>query len=130
MTSAESRAVGAEIRAVLAKHPEVHLAILFGSVARGEERPESDVDLAVDRGLPLGPEEKMELISALAIATGRSVDLIDLHTIGEPLLGQVLKDGILLVGDRADYARLISKHVFEATDFLPYRQRIFEERRA
>ena len=32
---------------VLAKHPCVRLAVLFGSLARGQERPESDIDLAL-----------------------------------------------------------------------------------
>jgi predicted nucleotidyltransferase len=35
------------IRAVFARHPEITTVKLFGSRAKGTERPESDVDLAL-----------------------------------------------------------------------------------
>ena len=68
-----------QVQAALAKHPEVELAIVFGSVARGEARRDSDVDVAVQLSTPLGADEKMELIADIAAVTGRPVDLIDLR---------------------------------------------------
>ena len=53
MTRADAPAFGLDARAlallrdVLARHPEVREARVFGSRAQGRHRPESDVDLAL-----------------------------------------------------------------------------------
>jgi uncharacterized protein len=107
----------------------LRLAILFGSIAAARENPESDIDIAVDCGRPLTSEEKLELINDLAFATGRPVDLIDLTTVGEPMLGQILQTGIRILGTKAHFAALLRKHLFDSADFLPYRRRILESRR-
>ncbi len=67
-------------------------------------------------------------MAALAECTGRPVDLIDLQTTGEPLLGQILKHGKRLLGEDALYAELIKRHVFAEADFMPYYRRILMER--
>jgi uncharacterized protein len=117
------------IRAALASQAGVRMLILFGSLATGRENPESDIDLAIDTGRTLVAESKMALIGKLAKCTGRPVDLIDLRTVGEPLLGQILKYGKRLAGDDRAYAELIKRHVFEEADFMPYYRRILAERR-
>ncbi|MHB1283971.1 MAG: nucleotidyltransferase domain-containing protein, partial [Metallibacterium scheffleri] len=45
--------LASQLRAVLARHPQVNFAMLFGSLARGTARPDSDLDLAVGAGRPL-----------------------------------------------------------------------------
>jgi predicted nucleotidyltransferase len=117
------------IRKVLERHTRVRLAILYGSLASGHARRESDLDLAVDTGEPLGAEEKMALIGDLAQEIGRPVDLVDLCTAGEPLLGQIITRGRRVMGSDMHYAEMIRKHVFDAADFMPYRTRILSERR-
>lgn len=117
------------IHATLAPYPEVRLAILFGSLALDRGRYDSDVDLAVDVGRPLEIKEMMAMIEELAEHTGRPVDLIDLQTIGEPLLGQILKHGKRILGEDYLYAELIKRHVFDEADFMPYHRRILKERR-
>jgi predicted nucleotidyltransferase len=117
------------IRTTLAPYAGIRLAILFGSLATGLGRNDSDVDLAIDMGKPLNFEEKMALIGELAKSTGRPIDLIDLQVVGEPLLGQILKHGKRLVGVDSVYAELIKRHVFDETDFMPYIRRILSERR-
>ncbi len=118
------------IQGVLSRHPAIQLAILFGSGARGVERFESDVDLAVDAGRPLDLAERMALMGDLADATGRPVDLIDLTSAGEPLLGQILKHGIRIRGSAAHFGTLLSRHLVDEADFLPLRNRILDERRS
>lgn len=113
----------------LAEHGGVRLAILFGSRATGRAAAHSDLDLAVQMAAPLTAEEKIALIERIAEATGMPVDLIDLKRVGEPLLGQILKHGVRLIGSDTDYASLLSRHLFDAADFLPYRNRILAERR-
>lgn len=117
------------IRWVLSRHPYIHLAVLFGSLARNSAHPDSDLDLAVDAGRPLVEHEKIQLIAELAQALGRPVDLIDVSSIGEPLLGQIVTTGKRILGDDTHYALMLSKHLFNQADFMPYQNRILKERR-
>ena len=113
---------------VLSRFPQVRLAILFGSCAKGNATAASSLDLAVQADKPLDAELTIRLIGAIAEQLGRPVDLIDLRTAGEPLLGEVLK-GRRLLGSDASFARLITRHLLDAADFLPYRERILAQRR-
>jgi len=115
---------------VLARFPDISLAIVFGSMASGLQRDVSDLDIAVSASRPLTVEERIELTSALAESSGRPVDLIDLKCASEPLLGQILRHGKRLLGSNTEYAKLMSRHVFEQADFMPYRKRVLAERRA
>lgn len=117
------------LRQALTEHGGVRLAILFGSHASGRVTPDSDLDLAVQTSDPLTAADKIALIEKLAQATGLPIDLIALKHAGEPLLGQILKHGIRLLGSDEAYAALLTRHVFDAADFLPYRNRILAERR-
>jgi len=54
----------------------VSYAAVFGSVARGEERPESDVDILVRFGRPTGLVGYMRLIENLETLLERKVDLV------------------------------------------------------
>jgi len=117
------------LRKILTEHGGVRLAIMFGSQATGRTRAQSDLDLAVQTSAPLAATDKIALIEKLAQATGLPIDLIDLKRVGEPLLGQILKHGVRLLGSDEAYAVLLSRHVFDVADFLPYRNRILSERR-
>lgn len=119
----------ASLRDVLSQFPTLALALVFGSVALGRPRLDSDLDIAVSAGKPLSANEKMAMIAALAKRTGRPVDLIDLTTVSEPLLGQIIRHGRRLLGSDNSYGRLLSRHLFEQADFMPYRNRILAERR-
>jgi hypothetical protein len=66
---------------------------LFGSMARGDERSGSDVDLACE-GLP--PGRFFEAWGKLLLSTGREVDLLDLGEVKEPLRRRIEEEGILL----------------------------------
>jgi predicted nucleotidyltransferase len=113
----------------LKNHPEVKLAVLFGSLASGRGGPDSDVDVAVMGPLPLTAEQKYALMGDLAESSGRPVDLVDLQTAGEPILGQILRYGQRLIGDDETWAALLSRHLLDAADFMPYVDRALEERR-
>ncbi len=117
-----------ELTAFLDSQPDIRLAILFGSAAAGSLRPESDVDLAVQCDLPLTAARKAALISSVALISGRPVDLIDLHTAGQPLLGQVLQ-GKRLKGCPQQLAQLALHNVLDRADFLPLIERTLAERR-
>jgi predicted nucleotidyltransferase len=119
----------ARIQSTLQRHSGLELALVFGSVARGTARDDSDLDIGVQAARLLSARQKMDLIGDLAEALGRPVDLIDLRTVGEPLLGQILTHGHRVLGSADAHGRLLSRHLLDAADFLPYAQRIIDERR-
>jgi predicted nucleotidyltransferase len=117
------------IRDTLSEMPGIRLAILFGSVADNRETANSDIDLAVLMDTRINANQIIQIIEALASATGRAIDLIDLRTVGQPLLGQIITNGERIVGSDTRYAQLITKYLFDQADFLPYRNRILNDRR-
>nr|WP_324258047.1 nucleotidyltransferase domain-containing protein [Cellvibrio fontiphilus] len=117
------------ILSVLEKYPEINTAYIFGSVAKGTARPNSDLDIAAQSEKALTTEQHISLVEDLALATGRPIDLIDLKTAGEPLLGEILQ-GKKLLGSDSNHAELIKRHLFDSADFLPYVERMLAERRA
>lgn len=117
------------LREVFRDFAQIQLAILFGSVARGTATAHSDLDLAVTAKKPLQAQEKIQIIEALAVATGRPIDLVDVTHAPEPLLGQVLKHGRRILGSDAAYAQLLYRHLIEQADFVPLQNRILSERR-
>jgi predicted nucleotidyltransferase len=127
--SQSMQSLDVQLKEVLAHFPEIAFAMLFGSVALGNQRADSDLDIAVAAKKALTAHEKIALISALADSTGRPIDLIDLKLVSEPLLGQILRHGRRILGSDTLYGELISHHLFEQADFMPYRTRILAERR-
>jgi len=73
-----SLAVDAQVRGVLERFPALELALLFGSVATGRQRPDSDLDIAIAAKHRLTVDEKVDIIASLGEATGRPIDLVDL----------------------------------------------------
>ena len=122
-------AIQEQLLRALSGFPEIRLALLFGSRASGRPRADSDIDLAVLADSPLAPERRACLIEAVAQATGCPVDLVDLYHAPEPVLGEALK-GVRLLGNAAAHAQLVTRHVLNAADFLPLRERILTERRS
>jgi predicted nucleotidyltransferase len=114
----------------LAGHPEIRLAILFGSATSGRQTFESDVDVAVAARRALSAAERVEIVGRLAQATGRAVDLVDLTTASGPILNRALATGrLLFCTDRALYAEIIKRALYDDADLAPYRRRILAARR-
>ncbi len=127
--SQSTQTIDAQLKEVLSHFPNIAFAMLFGSVALGRQRADSDLDIAVSAKQALAAHEKIALVSALADCTGRPIDLIDLKVVSEPLLGQILRHGRRILGSDTLYGELISRHLFEQADFMPYRSRLLAERR-
>jgi len=104
-------------------------AIIFGSMAKGALKPESDIDIAIKTVSPLKTQKKIAFIESLANLLGRPVDLVDLRTVGEPLLGQILQYGKQVKGSDSNWASLALKHLYANEDFMPYVNRALRERR-
>jgi len=72
----EIRAKRDEIYAIARKHKAEKLWV-FGSCARKEERPDSDVDFLVKFGDSIGFFELFDFESEMSSEVGRKVDLIN-----------------------------------------------------
>ena len=112
----------APLRDLLASRSGILLAYVFGSLGEQDRQPgrDSDVDLAVAGAGPMESGDRLALMDDLATATGRPVDLVDLHTAGPVILTQALTRGTCLVKrDPALLARLIVRMWYLNEDFLP-----------
>ncbi len=107
----------------------LELAVIFGSVAQGTARFDSDLDIAVRYATPLNADEKLTLIRALGAASGRPVDLIDLRTAGPIVARQALTLGKRLFGTDADFVSQLSRTLMDYADFAPLIERTLRERR-
>jgi uncharacterized protein len=89
----------------------VRLAVLFGSMARGQEREDSDVDVLV----ALAEERPMylsHLAARLTRALERDVDVLSLthvRTHDPALLSTIMRDGRPLVDRDGSWPKLIAK---------------------
>jgi predicted nucleotidyltransferase len=86
-----------KIRAVLASCPTVQRAVIYGSRARGESRPGSDIDIALE-GSALTWEHQASLLQKLDdLLLPWKIDLCLLHTVSDVnLLVNIQRDGVLL----------------------------------
>ena len=94
----------------VAKRPEIQAAYVFGSVASGRARADSDVDVAVliDRRVPPGRilKYRLKLMADLGTALHRSdVDVVILNEASPLLAHRVLSQGTL-VFERSAPARV------------------------
>ena len=83
-----------------ARNEDAAAVYLFGSLARGEGGPDSDVDVAVLYGRPVDAGLaglKLALAGDLETRLGRRVDLVVLDSQPPDLVHRVLRDGLIVV---------------------------------
>ncbi len=127
-----ARGVDGEVANALRRYfddhaPEIAVAYLFGSTARGTARPESDVDLAVLPGDPAtGTLEALhlDLEDAIERHLGRTVQVVVLHLAPVDLVHRVLRDGVLVCErDRSKRIAFEVRARNEYFDLLPILER-------
>ena len=69
---------------------------LFGSVARGEDRPDSDVDFLVDFQPGSTLFDQAALVDALSTKLGRKVDVISSRALNRHLAHKIQKEAVTL----------------------------------
>jgi predicted nucleotidyltransferase len=92
-----------DLTRALRTEPNVRLAVLYGSVARGDDGPRSDIDLLVDLRAGTG-HAALGLADRLERRLGRSLDVARLPLVRDAsplLLLQALDEGRVLI-DRDD----------------------------
>jgi predicted nucleotidyltransferase len=101
----------AALRAALRTEPNVRLAVVYGSAARGDDTPGSDVDLLVSLQKD-APDAAVRLAVRLESALGREVDVARLNRVARTaplLLLQALDEGRVVV-DRDHEWPLLQAH--------------------
>jgi hypothetical protein len=83
------------IQRVAKKHGAQRIRV-FGSVARGEAGPQSDIDLLVDKGPQTSPWFPAGLILELEEALGRKVDVLTTNGLSPYLRERVLQEAVPL----------------------------------
>jgi uncharacterized protein len=89
------RAKQSEIESIAAKHGAGNLRV-FGSVARGDARENSDVDLLIDIVGPTTPWFPGGLLTDLESALGRRVDIVIARSLHPLLRESVLREAVPL----------------------------------
>lgn len=84
-------------------------ATIFGSVSRGAQRPDSDIDVAVSFGKPMTSDLRMALTGLVAEVAGRSVDLVDLEKAEGEILAQALGGTEILCDSPAARQRMATR---------------------
>lgn len=120
-----SEALLERLRTALTPRPEVLEAYLFGSTARGEAQPHSDVDVAVYVDAAVASDEGYGYAAALgaelmrALATDR-VDVVVLNRAPPLLYHRVLRDGVrVLARDLAATTTREGRALSRYCDYVP-----------
>lgn len=103
MNQAEREHILAAARdSLLTALPDVWAIYVFGSFARGEEWPSSDLDLAVLLPPARRIEDPLGVMSGVSARIHRDVDVVDLRRAGDVLRREVLLEGRTLYVSEAD----------------------------
>ncbi len=100
--SESERILDGALSVLRAALPDAWAIYVYGSFARGEQWPESDIDLAVL--LPPAQEipNLLDLMSKICQQTGRDTDVVNIRKIGNVLRHEILADGRSLYMSQPD----------------------------
>ena len=117
--------LAAACRELAAALPQAWAIYLYGSFARGDEWPDSDLDLAVLMPPAQRLPDRLRLSARVSRQIGREVDIADLRQAGLDLAMEVLREGRPLLIRRRD-ATLAweAQQLTDYADFQPRRAEI------
>ena len=115
------------LRQTAASLPEVRLAVLFGSTARGKAGPRSDMDIGVLLD-PDTPDTRSQVEYELGRAVGdRAVDVIFLKGAPPLLRFEIARDGVVLHQDQDGlWVDFKARAMIDWWDWEPIARRIEE----
>ena len=112
---------------LLSREPEIIAGYIYGSYARAESGPQSDLDLAVL--LPPGTHlvDKLALMAALSRQVHREVDVVNLREAGLDLIREVLRDGHKLFDRDKDHTLAWeAERMTDYSEFNPRRAELLD----
>ena len=106
---------------IFKKFPLIKAVYLFGSVAAGKERENSDLDLGIIPGSPDIHKQRLDILYELAKAGFSEVDLVFLDMDDIVLKYEVIRQNQLIYQtDDFDRGSTYSLIIRQYLDFLPY----------
>jgi uncharacterized protein len=123
-TLSRSQEMQRDIQAVL---PDAQAAWLFGSSARGMERKDSDIDVAVmfDANKRTDPWQLLKQAAELAARWGRDVDLVNIRAVPCVLQKEIIQDHQRLFALDAEAAD--NYELFSLAQYRNYNERFASE---
>jgi uncharacterized protein len=123
MTESERQAIFDTARdTVLAAMPEALAIYVYGSFSRGEDWPDSDLDIAV----LLPPEQRipdlLQLTGDISKCIHRDVDVVDLRRAGDVLRREVLESGRSLF--ESDPEKVLAWEASAMSRYAHYREEV------
>lgn len=91
--------ISKKIDPILKAH-DISYAGVFGSVARGEARPESDLDILVRPGRPTDLFEYFDLREELTLALGCEIDIVTEKNLNKYFRSSILNELKTIYGSR------------------------------
>jgi uncharacterized protein len=109
------------LRRALQAGPKLRLALVFGSAARDQAGPDSDVDVAI---LPEDPEltlaDELALQAQLSSTVAREVDLVRLDHCYPAIRWRVANEGLVLLANPAfEVSRFRARAGVEHAEYEP-----------
>ena len=104
--------------------------IIFGSRAKGRERPDSDLDLAAWRSSKWSVDFHRECVEQITAFMPTAIDLIDLSKIDGPLLQEILCSGKKIYQQQDHLLGVLYVRLMDwRTDFMPAWENMVDQRR-
>ena len=108
----------------------IELMIIFGSRAKGRERPDSDLDLGIWRSSMWNVDFHRECVEQITAFMPVPIDLIDLSKIDGPLLQEVLCNGKKIYQQKDHLLGVLYVRLMDwRTDFMPAWEDMIDQRR-
>lgn len=106
--------------AKIAKKHGLELVMLFGSFASGENRKDSDLDIAVLGKKDIGFQKILIISQELSFVFGKEVDLSVMNHANPLLLHQVEQNAILLSGKDEKFFEFKLRAFRRYHDYMPF----------
>ena len=112
------------------KRGDIELMIIFGSRAKGRERPDSDLDLGIWRSSKWSVNFHCECVEQITNFLTVPIDLIDLSKIDGPLLQEILCNGNKIFQQQDHLLGVLYVRLMDwRTDFMPAWENMLDQRR-
>lgn len=119
-----------KLKTIFSEFSDIKVAILYGSFARGREKQNSDIDIALAGEKKIKIPRLLEIQAKLSKNLNREIDLIDLNIATGTVFKEAMTKGkFILNNSPLLYSEILNRMLFEQADFEPIRNRILEERR-